>query len=263
MAYRAYPPQARARLTSIVMMVALLVPALSPAIGGAIVDRGSWRAIFFAMLPIAAATCALAFAWLPRDGARDRPPRLDWPAGLSAVALVALLLGLTAAGQPGGAAFPLAMLVVAVAAGAGYAAHARRALAPVVDLRLLAQPLLRAGVVVYLCVPGIFTGVNLVASLYLQNALGLSAAHAGALMLPWAIAAFFAIATTRRCSRHGAKPLFTCGITIGASASRCSRRRGPASKPCASRRSRRWGSGRACARARRRARRSSRCRPTG
>ena len=34
-------------------------------------------------------------------------------------------------------------------------------------------------------------------------------------MLPWAIAAFFAIATTRRCfPRHGAKPLFTCGITI-------------------------------------------------
>ncbi|MDN7914320.1 MFS transporter [Burkholderia cepacia] len=216
MAYRAYPPQARARLTSVVMMVALLVPALSPAIGGAIVDRGSWRAIFFAMLPIAAATCALAFAWLPHDGARDRPPRLDWPGlGLSAVTLVALLLGLTAAGQPGGAVFPLAMLAVASAAGAGYAAHARRALSPVVDLRLLAQPLLRTGVVVYLCVPGIFTGVNLVASLYLQNALGLSAAHAGALMLPWAIAACFAIATTRRCfARHGAKPLFASGIAI-------------------------------------------------
>ncbi|WP_423381689.1 MFS transporter [Burkholderia sp. LMG 32019] len=207
MAYRAYPPQARARLTSVVMMVALLVPAVSPAIGGAIVDRGSWRAIFFAMLPIAAATCALAFAWLPR---------LDWSGlGLSAATLVALLLGLTAAGQPGGAGFPLAMLAVAVAAGAGYVAHARRAMSPVVDLRLLAQPLLRTGVVVYLCVPGIFTGVNLVASLYLQNALGLSAAHAGALMLPWAIAAFFAIATTRRCfTRYGAKPLFACGIAI-------------------------------------------------
>ncbi|MEN8514837.1 MFS transporter [Burkholderia sp. RS02] len=216
MAYRAYPPDARAHLTSIVMMVALLVPALSPALGGVIVDRASWRAIFFGMLPLAAATSVLAFAWLPPDDASERPAALDVRGlALSAAALVALLLGLTATGQPGGVAFPFAMLAVALAAGAGYAAHARRAASPVLDLRLLAQPLLRIGVVVYLCVPGIFTGVNLVASLYLQNALGLSAAHTGALMLPWAIASFFAVATTRRCfARHGAKPLFVCGIAI-------------------------------------------------
>ncbi|AOI75510.1 MFS transporter [Burkholderia sp. NRF60-BP8] len=215
-AYRAYPPHAHARLTSIVMMVALLVPALSPAIGGAIVDRGSWRAIFFAMVPIAAATGALALAWLPRDGARERPPRLDWRGlGLSAATLVALLLGLTAAGQSGGTAFSFAMLAAAAAASIGYVRHARRATSPLLDLRLLAQPWLRTGVVIYLCVPGVFTGVNLVASLYLQNALALSAAHVGALMLPWAIAAFFAIATTRCCfPRHGAKPLFACGIAI-------------------------------------------------
>nr|WP_175802590.1 MFS transporter [Burkholderia anthina] len=216
MAYRAYPSQLRARLTSVVMMVALLVPALSPAIGGAIVDRLSWRAIFFAMVPIAAATGALALVWLPRDGAHGERPRLDWQGlGLSAAALVALLLGLTAAGQHGRGAFALTMLALAGAAGAGYVRHARRAAAPLLDLRLLGQPLLRIGVVVYLCVPGTFTGVNLVASLYLQDALGLSAAHAGALMLPWAIASFFAIATTRRrFPRYGAKPLFACGIAI-------------------------------------------------
>ena len=67
-------------------------------------------------------------------------------AGLSAVALVALLLGLTAAGSP-------AARHSAGDAGGGRRGRrrlcgARRALAPVVDLRLLAQPLLRAGVVV-------------------------------------------------------------------------------------------------------------------
>ena len=67
MAYRAYPPDARAHLTSIVMMVALLVPALSPALGGVVVDRVSWRAIFFGMLPLAAVTSMLAFAWLPAE----------------------------------------------------------------------------------------------------------------------------------------------------------------------------------------------------
>ncbi|WP_256258882.1 MFS transporter, partial [Burkholderia ubonensis] len=73
MAYRAYPPDARAHLTSVVMTVALLVPALSPALGGIVVDRVSWRAIFAGMLPLAVATCGLAFAWLPPDGPRARP----------------------------------------------------------------------------------------------------------------------------------------------------------------------------------------------
>ncbi|KVN26233.1 disulfide bond formation protein DsbA [Burkholderia stagnalis] len=216
LAYRAYPPDARAHLTSVVMMVALLVPALSPAIGGLIVDRMSWRAIFVGMLPLAVATGGLAFAWLPADRAGARPAPLDWPGlGLSAAALVALLLGLTFAGRPGAGRLALAMLMAAGAAGLGYVAHARRAAAPLLDLRLLAQPLLRAGVVVYLCVPGVFAGVNLVAALYLQNELGLSAAHAGALMLPWAIASCCAIATTRRgFARWGPRPLFACGIAV-------------------------------------------------
>ncbi|QTO22342.1 MFS transporter [Burkholderia seminalis] len=218
MAYRAYPPDARAHLTSIVMMVALLVPALSPALGGVIVDRASWRAIFFGMVPLAAATCVLAFAWLPPDAAGERPPALDARGlALSAVALVALLLGLTFAGQLGGGRLAIAPLSVALVAGGAYVAHARRAAAPLLDLRLVAQPLLRIGLIVYLCVPGVFTGVNLVAALYLQNALGLSATHTGALMVPWAIASFVAIATTRRCfPKWGAKPLFMSGIAIDA-----------------------------------------------
>lgn len=216
MAYRAYPPDARAHLTSVVMTVALLVPALSPALGGIVVDRVSWRAIFAGMLPLAVATCGLALAWLPPDGARARPEPLDWPGfGLSAVALVALLFGLTFAGQPGAGRLAMPTLAAAIAAGIGYVWHARRAAAPLLDLGLLAQPLLRIGVVIYLCVPGVFAGVNLVAALYLQNGLGLSATHAGALMAPWAIASFAAIATTRRgLPRWGAKPLFAGGIVV-------------------------------------------------
>jgi EmrB/QacA subfamily drug resistance transporter len=218
MAYRAYPPSARAQLTSVVMTVALLVPALSPAVGGLVADHASWRAMFFGMLPLAAVTAVLALAWLPRDEAVEQPPTLDAPGlALSAIALVALLLGLTWAGETGKAAAAGMALTLAGIAACAYVFHARRARAPVLDLGLLAQPLLRAGLVIYLCVPGIFTGVNLVASLYLQNRLGLSATHVGALMLPWALASFVAIATTRRgFPRWGARPLFAWGIAVEA-----------------------------------------------
>ena len=117
----------------------------------------------------------------------------------------------------GSSGLAIVALAVALAAASAYAVHARRSHAPLIDLRLLAKPLLRVGVLVYLCVPGVFTGVNLVASLYLQDRLGLSAAHVGALMLPWALASFVAIATMRaRLPRWGARPLFAWGIAIDA-----------------------------------------------
>ena len=218
MAYRAYPPESRAALTSVVMMVALLVPALSPALGGLMADRLSWRAMFLGMLPLALACAGLALAWLPRDETVGQPAPLDLRGlVLSTIALIALLLGLTWASEAGVRRMAIVALAVALAAASAYAVHARRSHAPLIDLRLLAKPLLRVGVLVYLCVPGVFTGVNLVASLYLQDRLGLSAAHVGALMLPWALASFVAIATMRaRLPRWGARPLFAWGIAIDA-----------------------------------------------
>jgi len=216
MAYRAYPPEGRAQLTSVVMMVALLVPALSPALGGVAADHASWRWIFAGMLPLALITGALALAWLPADAAAGAPPALDWPGlALSVLALAALLLGLTLAGQRGGAHLAAVPLALALIAGLAYLRHARRAAAPLIDLGLLTQPLLRLGIVIYLCVPGVFTGVNLVAALYLQEVLGLSATQTGALMLPWAAASCVAIAAARRgFPAWGARPLFACGIAV-------------------------------------------------
>lgn len=85
------------------------------------------------------------------------------------------------------------------------------------DLGLLEAPLLRTAMLVYLCVPGAFMGANLVAMLYLQRPLGLSASRAGALMLPWALAAGLAIGLTRRrFNRWGPKSLLLAGMAIQA-----------------------------------------------
>ncbi|MNM25273.1 putative multidrug resistance protein EmrY [compost metagenome] len=160
MAYRLYPPELRHHLTAQVMMVALLVPALSPALGGVVVDQGTWRWIFFAMVPLSVLVSVLVLAWLP---AREAPPaRQPW-----------------------------------------------------LDVRLLAQPLLRTAMLVYLCVPGVFIGANLLAALYLQQRLGLSATATGALMLPWSLGALGAIAVVRwRFNQLGPKGLLTAGMLI-------------------------------------------------
>lgn len=75
MAYRHFPAAERSQLTARVMSVALLVPALSPTLGGVIVDSVSWRWIFYANLPLALITLMLALLWIkPDTPTRVRPP---------------------------------------------------------------------------------------------------------------------------------------------------------------------------------------------
>jgi len=77
MAYRHFPAAQRSQLTARVMSVALLVPALSPALGGVIVDSLSWRWIFYANLPLALITLALAWLWIKPDVPVTVRPRLE------------------------------------------------------------------------------------------------------------------------------------------------------------------------------------------
>ncbi len=51
--WQQFKPHERAGVSSVVMMVALLAPACSPAIGGLLVETCGWRWIFFATLPVA------------------------------------------------------------------------------------------------------------------------------------------------------------------------------------------------------------------
>ena len=77
MAYRHCPAAERSQLTARVMSVALLVPALSPALGGWLVDSLSWRWIFYANLPLALFTLLLAWLWIKPDAPATARPSLE------------------------------------------------------------------------------------------------------------------------------------------------------------------------------------------
>ena len=160
--WQQFKPHERARLSSAVMLVALLAPACSPALGGVLVQALSWRWIFFATLPVAAATFVLACLWLKYE----IPP-----------------------------------------------ATSRRLL----NLRLLTDPLLRFSMLVYLCVPGIFIGINVTGMFFLQSVARMTPAATGMLMLPWSLASFIAItATGRLFNRIGPVPLVVTGCLLQA-----------------------------------------------
>ncbi|SDQ49699.1 Predicted arabinose efflux permease, MFS family [Pseudomonas lundensis] len=78
MVYRESRPHERARLTSVILLVALMVPALSPVLGGWVVEATSWRWVFYANLPLALIALILTQCWVRpvTQSARPAPVRL-------------------------------------------------------------------------------------------------------------------------------------------------------------------------------------------
>ncbi len=84
-------------------------------------------------------------------------------------------------------------------------------------MSLLTDPLLRLSMLIYVCVPGIFIGVNVTGMYYLQSEANMTPAATGMLMLPWSVASFLAItATGRYFNRIGPRPLVVIGCLLQA-----------------------------------------------
>ncbi|MDF1895324.1 MFS transporter [Rahnella contaminans] len=213
--YALYPSHERARLSAVIMLVGLLAPALSPAIGGIIVDSFSWRWVFIASLPLALLAWVLALLWLP-EAPYEPAERFDLKGFLLLNGgLMLVLWGLTSLGESSEWLSGSALLLAGTGLMAMFIRVSRKQTEPLLDLTLIKDPLLRTGMLVYQCIPGVFTGVSLIAMLYLQNEHHFSAAQSGSLMLPWSLASFATISFTGKMfNRLGPRALFIPGCLI-------------------------------------------------
>ncbi|NUA25514.1 MFS transporter [Cupriavidus basilensis] len=217
MTYRLYSQAERARLSVIVMACALLAPALSPLMGGYVVDSLGWHWVFWLNIPLALVALVLAVLWL-RPGETTQGHRPDVAGiGLASLALALLLIGLSRFEHTGQTRVGTALVTGGIAAGLLLLRHVRRREHPVLDFRVLRDPLLRAAMVVYLFVPGVFTGVSLLNMFFLRSVLGLKAVSAGALMIPYALAAAAGMTLAGRLfNRLGPRSLLLPAITVHA-----------------------------------------------
>ena len=113
-AYRQCTPDQRGALTRRILLVALLVPALAPALGGLLVQWLSWRGVLWASLPLALMAIGLVLAWMPADVRRTAPRLQAHALSTAMTALGALLLALTWLGEPGHRLAGSGLLMVAV-----------------------------------------------------------------------------------------------------------------------------------------------------
>jgi len=218
MTYALYRSNERAKLSSVVMLIALLAPALSPAVGGILVENLSWRWVFLVSLPLAAVAMVLAGCWLKADSPADSSEPLDLAGLISGcAALTLILLGLTWLGDADRLYQGSLMLLAGVITLAGYVRDALRKKQPLINLHLVKDPLLQTAMLIYQFIPGVFTGVSMLTVLYLQNQLGMPASYVGALMLPWSLASFAAISLTgKKFNCWGPRPLFITGCFVQA-----------------------------------------------
>lgn len=168
---------------------ALIGPMVGPPLGGLIVTVTDWRWIFFVNIPMG--LLGIVMATLFFEDRREAPRPLDVTGFLlTACGLSGLILGFAMIGRHV-APTPVAMagIVAGAASLALYVRHARRAEAPLLDLRLLSLRTFEAGVV-----GGTLFRIGVGASaflvpLMLQLAFGLDALTSGLITFAGAVGA--------------------------------------------------------------------------
>ncbi|MDF2706793.1 MFS transporter [Nonomuraea muscovyensis] len=149
-------------------------------LGGLLTDLLSWRWAFFINVPVALAVLVAAPAVLAESRPADRP-RMDVPGAVAVTGgLLALVFGLSRAGEHGFAdPVGLGALAASVVLFVVFRAVERRAVSPLVPLRVLARPTVKWGNLAGLVAFATETSLVFLLTLYLQKVLGYTALATG------------------------------------------------------------------------------------
>lgn len=213
--YALFPNQERQRISTMIMAIALIAPAFSPAIGGVIIDSLNWRWVFLSNLPFSLLASALAWFWIKKtENVSSEKPDLKGLVIFN-ISLLSLLLSFSFYSDYHNASFALTSFLISVGMLIFYIRHAKKISHPVLNLGLLKNKNLRNAFIVYYAVPGIFTGVNLLNIFNLQLNFGFNAKQTGLFMLLYATGALAAmISGGMLYQRLGKKSLLIIGITL-------------------------------------------------
>jgi EmrB/QacA subfamily drug resistance transporter len=209
----------RARAIGIWGAVMGIAMALGPMLGGALIELGDWRAVFWINLPICAAAILLTAIFVPES--RSATMRDVDPIGqaLAVTFLFSVVFVLIQGREMGGSAAPsVAISIVAVLALLGFLRYESRRNDPFIDLRFFHSIPFASATVIAVCAYAAYGAFLFMMSLYLQGARHYSAVHTGLMYLPISVAALtLSPLSGRLVGRFGSRPsLVAAGIMITA-----------------------------------------------
>jgi len=184
------PPRERGRYQGYIQMIFVAASVAGPLLGGLLTDHASWRWIFYVNLPIGAAVLALVSVGLDVP-AHKGEARVDYlGAALLAGALTCLLLFTTWGGQEyaWGSAELVGLGIGALSLFVAWVVQQRRAVEPILPLRLFANPVFTIVSGTLFCATLAFFAVIVFIPVFLQVVTGASATGSGLLLLPLLLA---------------------------------------------------------------------------
>jgi len=187
--------------------------AMGPVLGGALVDAGSWRSVFWVNVPIGLLAAALTWRFVPESKA-PRPRRVDPVGQLLVIVLLASTVYAIIEGPSHGwlSGEILGLFALAAVAVGALVHYERRRVDPLIDVRFFASvPFSGATVIAIAAFVGLgaFLFLN---TIYLQDSRGLSPFHAGLYTLPMAaITVVVGPLTGRLVGARGARPSLVIG----------------------------------------------------
>lgn len=183
-----FPPEERSKAISIWAGVAGLGGTLGQITSGALLTTSSWQWLFWALIPVVALATVATVRLVPTSRDPAQSP-LDLPgAGLSLVAMAALVFGIIE-GPELGFTNPviIAAFALALVAGTLFIAWQRRAPHPMLPLDLVSDRRVRTGLGVIAAVFAAMFALFFLLTQYLQFVQGWSPLQAGFANLPIAV----------------------------------------------------------------------------
>jgi EmrB/QacA subfamily drug resistance transporter len=175
-------PRERGKYQAYFASVFVTSSIAGPLLGGFFAEHLHWSFIFWINLPLGALAYFMTNRVLRRLPPNHRPHRLDWiGATLMVVATVALLLFLSWGGStyPWLSAPVIGLAVISMAAWAAFSIRLSFAPEPFVPLSVLADRVVRQGVLSTFFGVGAMVGLSIFVPLHFEAVLGLSASQSG------------------------------------------------------------------------------------